>query len=121
MENKKEEKDFAQDLYENKDEFKDFKKEIHPFSFWSFILSTSSIWGFFLFFIPFLNFIFFFFVFICFFVSLILGVLSFDKISQNKEKYTGVGFSVAGIILSSLQLVGMISSVIFFLRLYNIL
>lgn len=96
--------DKAQEFYKSQKASKEAKREIHPYSLWSFLLSISLLWGIFLILIPIMNVIFVLLVVLALIVSIVFGILSFEKINQNPQKYWGKGFSIAGITISSIQI-----------------
>lgn len=96
--------DKAQEFYTGQKASKEAKREIHPYSLWSFLLSISLLWGIFLILIPIMNIVFAILVLIALIASIVFGILSFEKINQNPHKYWGKGFSIAGITISVIQI-----------------
>ena len=110
--------DKAQEFYQEQKASKEAKREIHPYSMWSFVLSMSLLWGIFLILIPIMNIIFAILVVIALIASIVFGILSFEKINKNPQKYWGKGFSIAGITISVIQFLIGIIALIFVYKLY---
>jgi hypothetical protein len=47
-------------------------------------------------------------------LSVILGAIGLKKINKNPDKYKGRGFAIAGIIIGSLEIVGLLIMVVSF-------
>ena len=104
--------DKAQEFYENKKASKIAKKEVNIFAMWSFILSLSPIWFWFLFWIPFLNIILGSGLIIMLITSIILGIISL--LNFDNKKHFGKGYAIGGIIISILFLILIFISFIIF-------
>lgn len=102
--------DPAQKLYKESKAAKEIKVEIDSYAMWSFGLSLGPVFSLML---SVLAFIVAPFVLIGLIVSVILGILSISRINQNK-KLKGKGFAIAGITLSSLQILFGIFGFLFF-------
>ncbi|MGM5484494.1 MAG: hypothetical protein ACQEP1_01325 [Nanobdellota archaeon] len=86
-------KDKASELYE--DDAKEARRDTEPYAMWSFVLSIAP---FFVFFIPFVNFI----IPLLPLASIVLGIVSLNR---DFSEFSGRGFSIAGIIISSIEII----------------
>lgn len=95
--------DKAQNYYENKIK-KTLLREIDDYAMWSFGISISPVFFWWVFLIPYVNFLA---MAICvplFLFSLFLGFLSLTK-SNHDKKLKGTGFAVTGMIISAMYLI----------------
>ena len=110
--------DKAQELYNKSKAKKAIEKELDAFSMWSFILSFAPFYSLFMFAVPLLNVIGFVLLVPTLIVSIILGILSFGRINKDNKKY-GKGFSIAGIVISTISLLVLLINVIAFFSIAN--
>ena len=98
--------DPAQIFYKEKNKGLDLEREVDPYAMWAFVLSLGFMY---LFMIPFIGALF---IPFCPFVSLVLGIMSLDRIKKRKD-LKGKGFAIAAIIISTIQiLIGLLILVV---------